>query len=209
MDIAKLRKALGLSVEADEDAIETALKDLADKAGKVEELTAQVKDLEAKLTEAVKDKNDADPDADANKGDGDKGPTVQEMRDVQGEVGKLTVRLAERDADAEVAKAIQAGKLLPKQEPWARAYALKDLEGFRTYIADQPVLVDLGVKGSAGGGDGAFNLADYEPTDAERQVAEQMGLWSEDHRLSIIRSKAEAAGVKVPAEFAAKEGGKD
>lgn len=207
MDIAKLRSALGLPEEADEAAIETALKDLAAQAAKVETLAAQVLDLETKLTEAVKNKKDADPDADPSKGDGVKGPTVEEMRDVRGEVGKLTVRLAERDAETAVSQAIKAGKLLPKQEAWAKAYALKDLEGFATYIADQPVLVDLGVKGSAGGGEGQFNLADYEPTAEERNAAEQMGLWSEDHRKALIRQKAEAAGVKVPAEFAEKKEG--
>lgn len=204
MDIAKLREALGLSAEADEAAVEAAIKDLAGKAAQVEELTAKVKDLETKLTEAASKKDD-----DADNADGGKGPTVEEMRDVQDKVGKLTQELAQRDATAEVANAIKAGKLLPKQEKWAEAYALKDLEGFRAYIAEQPVLVDLGVKGSASGGDGQFNLADYEPTDEERRVAEQMGTWSEDYRLQLIRQKAEAAGVKVPANFGAKEGDKD
>ena len=206
MDIAKLRKALGLSEEADEDAIEAALKDLADKAVKVEELTAQVKDLETKLTEAVKDKKDPDPNAD-DKGDGEKGPTQAEMRDLQGKVGKLTVTLAERDAEGEVTKAIKAGKLLPKQEKWAMAYALKDMEGFKTYIAEQPVLVNLGVKGSASAGQ--VDLSELEPTDEERRTAEQMGVWSEEYKTNLIRQKAEAKGVSLPANFGQKEGGKD
>jgi cation transport regulator ChaB len=98
------------------------------------------------------------------------------------EVKRLTTALAERDRDKAVADAIAAGKITPAQKAWADTYAMSDPKGFGTFVAAQPVIVNLGEKGHDGGGD-------VQLTETEIKVAEKMGVSKED---LLNSKKAEA-----------------
>ena len=64
--------------------------------------------------------------------------------DTQAELLALKQRMAERDADEEVQKALKAGKITAAQSEWAKSYALKDMEGFKGFVDKAPVVVPQG-----------------------------------------------------------------
>lgn len=55
----------------------------------------------------------------------------------------LQKKLASRDADEIVAKAIAEGKITPDQKDWASKYAENDLDGFKVFVAKAPVVIPL------------------------------------------------------------------
>ena len=55
----------------------------------------------------------------------------------------LAAKLAKRDSDEIVAKALTDGKITPDQKAWAAEYATRDLEGFKTFVSKAPVVVPL------------------------------------------------------------------
>lgn len=55
----------------------------------------------------------------------------------------LAAKLAKRDSDEIVAKALDDGKITPDQKEWATKYATRDLEGFMTFVSKAPVVVPL------------------------------------------------------------------
>ncbi|MBE3574549.1 MAG: hypothetical protein IMW99_03705 [Firmicutes bacterium] len=55
----------------------------------------------------------------------------------------LQDKLAQKERDELVAEALRSGKVAPAQKSWAETYALKDPEGFRTYLASAPVVVPV------------------------------------------------------------------
>ena len=65
-----------------------------------------------------------------------------------GEFGRRVLELEEKLRDKEaselVSSAMKAGKVTPAQKEWAAAYAGRDPEGFRTFIAKAPVVVPVG-----------------------------------------------------------------
>jgi len=107
----------------------------------------------------------------------------------------LRVAQAQHRVDA----AIQAGRVAPAQREMVLNIALRESEDdFNTFIKGLPS-VDFTEHGGAGGGD----YADYEPTPQEIVIAKQMGSWDEakpaESRLALMRAKAAAKGVTIPA----------
>ena len=65
-------------------------------------------------------------------------------RDIANIKQELKQRMAERDADEEVQKALKTGKITAAQSEWAKSYALKDMEGFKGFVDKAPVVVPQG-----------------------------------------------------------------
>ena len=63
---------------------------------------------------------------------------------VEAELMQLKQNMAEREAKEVVAKALDAGKITPAQEEWARTYALNDKKGFEAFVEKAPVVVPYG-----------------------------------------------------------------
>lgn len=139
--LKKLITKLGLKAEADEDQVVEAVEAVIDKNKKLEE--AKPKEVEV----IAKDVLDA---LDLTEGDAStvvasihalkqstKGGVSRE------EFDKMKKDLRKRDADEIVAKAMAEGKVTPDQKEWADAYALRDLEGFKTFVAKAPVVIPV------------------------------------------------------------------
>lgn len=60
------------------------------------------------------------------------------------EVLVLKEKIANREADESVSKALKEGKITAAQKEWAKAYALKDSEGFKNFVDKAPVVVPTG-----------------------------------------------------------------
>lgn len=96
--------------------------------------------------------------------------------ELQTQFASLQGEIAGDKAEAALQKAREAGKLTPALESWAASFAAKDLDGFETWAASAPVVVNLSGRRLAG-------RPAPRQTDAldstERQVASMMGLSDE------------------------------
>jgi len=99
--------------------------------------------------------------------------SLSEAEQVGKKVTDLETRLAERDRDEVITKAINAGKLVPAQREWAEEYALKDPQGFAAFVEAQPKVVSLGEIGTSE----EAEVAELSGTD--KSVASQLGLSDE------------------------------
>jgi len=129
-----------------------------------------------------------------------------ELADAQKNILALQGEIATNRAKSQVEDAIKAGKLLPRQRDTAMKMALRDEKEFAEFLSTQPEgLVQFGEKGSAGSlmsADGAaVDLTKLEPTAAEVESAKQMGVWSPEYRVKVMRQKATELGVELPADF--------
>jgi phage I-like protein len=87
----------------------------------------------------------------------------------------LQKKLAGKDADAIVAKALIEGKITPEQKEWAIEYAVRDLEGFKTFVAKAPVVIPLK---KLPGKETEVDQADID--EATKTVAKMMDVTVED-----------------------------
>lgn len=127
---------------------------------------------------------------------------AKKLSDAEARLLTLETATVVNAATAAVDKAIAAGKLLPAQKETSLSFATRDLEGFNKFVESQPKVLEFGERGSTNGtSSGSFNAADFEPTPLEVEQAKQMGVWNDTYKLGLIRTKAEARGVSVPAEF--------
>lgn len=134
--ITKLRKLFGLADDAGEDKV----------VASAEAIVAKNKDLETKpvvakeiLTALDMDKGDVSLVVASIHAMKQAGKSMVSREDFD----KLQNSLRERDADEIVAKAGAEGKITPDQSEWAKAYAKRDLEGFKAFVAKAPVVVPV------------------------------------------------------------------
>jgi len=172
--LEELKKLLGLPAEADEAAVVAACKGLLEKAGSSQppEQMGEIRkalgldekgDVLATINALV---NKGKPSADAQASE----KLLSENTGLKTQLEKATTKLAERDRDERISKAIRTGKLLPSEKSWAETYALKDPAGFDGMVASRPVLVNLKELGKETGSD------QVTLTEAEQSVAKAMGV---------------------------------
>jgi len=176
----KLREILGLADDADDAAIEAAVAELKAKA------TAVPVEDAAATTEIEALRRDL---ADSDK----------KIVDLQG-------ALAQAEAERQVEAAMQSGKLVPRQREYAMKVALRGSAEFSEYLkALPPKAIDFSERGSTGeavDADGMpVDMSQLEPTAQEVEVAQKSGIWTPEFRETLIRQKAFAAGVTLPADF--------
>lgn len=145
MDIKKLAVMLGLAEDATEEQIMESLKVLLEAAKKVQE---KPQDDEEKVVankvicEMVGLKAGAKTEDVAAAILSLKSTTGAEVSAV--EFKALKDKIANQEADAAVQLALKGGKLTPAQKDWAKQYALKDPDGFKSFIEKAPQSVPVG-----------------------------------------------------------------
>lgn len=156
MDLKELAKALGLPETATEEEIKKAVEDAAKAAEKLKEMDDKKDD--GKPGEDGKQPEGAEVVANSTilsmlglKADAkteDVAASIMALKagapDTQAELLALKQRMAERDADEAVEKALKEGKITAAQSEWAKSYALKDMEGFKGFVDKAPVVVPTG-----------------------------------------------------------------
>ena len=156
MDLKELAKALGLPETATEEEIKKAVEDAAKAAERLKEM--EEKKPEDKPGEGGKPQEVAEVVANSTilsmlglkegAKTEDVAASIMALKagapDTQAELLALKQRMAERDADEEVQKALKAGKITAAQSEWAKSYALKDMEGFKGFVDKAPVVVPQG-----------------------------------------------------------------
>lgn len=80
---------------------------------------------------------------DANTPDPAKFVAVGVMQALQTQVAQLSTELTTKNVNEVVVAALNANKLLPSQEAWARAWGTKDLTALQSYIASAPSIAAL------------------------------------------------------------------
>lgn len=126
-------KAIGKIIEAKDEPKPIASKEVLEVLGLKDDATL---DNVKEKVKALKDesKQDPDPEKYVLKSEFDK--TAKALKDV-------TDKLAMKDRDARVSKALTSGKITPAQKEWAEAYALKDPEGFDAFVEKAAQVVPL------------------------------------------------------------------
>lgn len=126
----------------------------------------------------------------------------KELAATQARVVALEQAAATAGAEAQVDEAIKAGKILPAVRESAIKLAQMGGDAFKEYLEASPKgSVPTGESGSEGEDGTVGDLSQFEPTAAEKKLAEDMGVWSDKHRIDMIRTKAENAGISLPADF--------
>ena len=83
----------------------------------------------------------------------------------------LQDKLAMKDRDDLVELALKSGKVAPAQKGWAEQYAMKDPEGFKSFLKDAPAVVPVGTEVAGG-----ETKRKQELDDAQLQVNKALGL---------------------------------
>lgn len=160
--LKKLAAKLGLPETATEDEVMAAVAKLLDASGDVPEAVAAALGVTAKDASTVVASIHALRQS-------TKGMVSREDFDA------LTAKLAKRDAEEVVAKAMAAGKITPDQKEWAAQYAASDLAGFQTFVAKAPVVLPVGKLPEGQRGDDKAALSDVT-----MQIASMMGVTQDD-----------------------------
>jgi phage I-like protein len=105
--------------------------------------------------------------------------TIQAMKQGSGRAEDLARRVKELEeksrtegVDRLVTRAMKDGKVTPAQADWAREYAERDPEGFGTFVARAPRVVDTGEIAAGGGTASFFSSLD----ETQREVNTLMGI---------------------------------
>ena len=203
VDEKKIRAALGIDEGGDIMGAITTLRAGDEKAVRA----ALAIDEGADIVEAITTLKAEAENGAKGAGTGEEVTKLQkDLSEAQRSILTLQGENASAKAERQVDDAIQAGRLLPKQKEVALKMALRDPKEFDDFLATQPKgLVKLGEIGSSGdfmAADGsAVNVSDLEPSAQEITVATQMGVWGPEHRITMMRQKAAAQGIELPADF--------
>ncbi|MCY1305066.1 Mu-like prophage I protein [compost metagenome] len=157
---------LGLSTDASDEDIQTALTALKADAGKVTELEQAVAAAKAAP---------ADPA---------KFVPLAAFEELKGEVVALKAGQQANEVDSLVESGLADGRLLPAQEGWARDLGKSDLAALKGYLEKTPAIAAL--KGQQSQGKQAEAPSKVEELDAEAlAVCKAMGLSPEDYLANI------------------------
>jgi len=130
---------------------------------------------------------------------------AKELSAMQARVLELEKKDAEGAAAGLVSDAIRDGKLLPAQKEFAMGFALRDADGFKKFVESQPKVLEFGERGSSGNTQTSVNLQELEPTESEIKAARALGMWSDEYRLGLMKTKAVQKGIELPLDFGKKK----
>ena len=182
MDLKELAKLLGLPETATEGEIKKAVEDATKAVEKLQELEEKKPEAEEPKPEGTSMvanstilsmlglKADAKTE--------DVAASIMALKagapDTRAELLALKQRMAEKDAEEAVQKALKDGKISSAQAEWAQAYALKDMDGFKNFVDKAPVIVPQG----------RLDLKDApktsSPAEVDAVILKNMGISMED-----------------------------
>lgn len=151
VSMGKLLEVLGLNPDTNEDEAISAVQALKSQAH-------EISNLKSEIISALGLKDDATLSEVTG--------TVMALKSAEGQAGEISnlksqisslkAEMAKRDAENLIAGAMKEGKVTPAQKDWASAYAERDPEGFKVFIAKAPVIVQTGeIAGSGTAGVGS------------------------------------------------------
>ena len=167
MNREQLIALLGLAADATDDQINQGLVALKAKADKTPGLETEVATLKAQTT--------PDPA---------KFVPIETMQSLQTEVASLRAETTERNVNEAVTAALDAGKLLPAQEGWARELGKKDLAALKSYIETaQPIAALKGMQNGGRRPEGTANGGELDET--ALAVCKQLNLDPEAYKKTL------------------------
>lgn len=174
----ELLKLLGLTADATDEQIATATTALKKKIDDAEAAAASAKtkqeQAEAALAAASSNKDGAGAPDPA------KYVPIEDVKALQKDLAALKSQMNDSAVDALVTAAIDEGKLLPKQEKWARDLGKSDLAALKAYIDDaEPIAALKGTQtgGRQPGGNGKDGLSETEIA-----VCKQLGISEDEYK---------------------------
>lgn len=166
----ELLKLLGLSDEADDDAVLAACKAIIanrdELIQKVATLDTSIADLKGKLDDGAPDPA--------------KFVSVDVVEELKSEIAQLSGKMVASEVDDVVTAALTDGRLLAAQEQWARDYGKKDLSGLKGYLENARPIAAL--KGTQSGGKPPAARGDGTLTEDEIAVCRACGIEPDDYK---------------------------
>lgn len=156
-------------------------------------------EIEAAINKMNPSTNDDPPKNNDNNDDND--DLSKQLSAATAQILELQKKQATGEATSMVDAEIANGKLLPAQRETAIKMAIRDAEEFKAFIASQPNVIEMRERGSSSNDVKDGTYTQFEPTEAEVAQAKQMGVWNADYRIQLMRTKASAKGVELPADF--------
>lgn len=167
--LKQLAAKLGMPEETDEAKVLAAAESAINQATRAAGIVTAA-GLTGELTEtaatAIAAKVGAAPADDADP-DPSKFVPMSAFQELSAKFTTLTASVSEDRAGTVVKAAMEAGKVTPGLEGWARKYAASDLDGFKTWLASAPVVID----GKAVTPKGAPDNADQLTADERNVIA--------------------------------------
>ncbi len=161
VDKFRLTEILGFAKEPTDEQVETALAALKASADQLEERDAEVAALKTKLG--------SEPTPDPAKY-----APVDVVKNLQSQVAALHAQITNKEVDAVVKGALEAGRLLPAQEKWARELGASDFAALSGYLQTAPVVAAL--RGNQTAGKGPHGTQSDELTETELAVCRATGI---------------------------------
>lgn len=168
---AKARKVLIKAAQA------AGIGDYSELPGVTEEEFKEVDMEEKKLRKILKIDEDADIEEAVQAVVAKTEEQATQLTELQGQVNvaekdktDAETKLSKEEADKAVQAALNAGKITPKMEAWAKDYALKDPESFKAFVETaEKVGPELDEKG-------AHTNDNIQLTETEEKAAEKLGV---------------------------------
>lgn len=176
--IKKIAAALGLGEDADEEQILTALSACVEENKALKEAAEGGKKPEDQDDSIVANKSVCELlGLKAGASTADVAASIMSLKGgIDGRVKALEEQLADRDAEEAVELALKSGKITPAQKEWAKGYALKSPDGFKSFLEKAPQVVPMS---EVAGGD-ALALKGKKPDEATMLICKQLGVSAED-----------------------------
>ena len=176
--IKKIAAALGLGEDADEEQILTALSACVEENKALKEAAEGGKKPEDQDDSIVANKSVCELlGLKAGAPAAEVAAVIMSLKGgIDGRVKALEEQLADRDAEEAVELALKSGKITPAQKGWAKDYALKSPEGFKSFLQKAPQVVPM----SEIAGAEALALKGKKPDEATMLICKQLGVSAED-----------------------------
>lgn len=194
VDPKEIRKALGLAEDATDEQVNAALALARGMLG----LGADAKDedVAAAAKNARDSRKDPEPKNDPAPTEGDSAALRRDLASALQRIAVLEGNGQESRITGMVDEAIKAGKVMPASRDALVKMGVADEASLKTYLDGLQVSRPLSTqaRGASTGKDGELDLAEFEPSDTDMEVARQMGRTRED----VMRDKITARGLEVP-----------
>lgn len=192
--LKKLAALLGVA-DASEAAVLDAVKALKGTEEAVKEAAdvpadAPTEQVVSKIEEALAAAKEAKAKKDETRATAAADPTkfvpIEAFEDLKKTLAAVQKTQTDGEVEKAVADATAAGKLTPAQQDWAKAYAAKDMPGFKSYIAASPVIVKAGSQATKAKTDGKATVLD----DEQKALCASLGLKEEDYLKQLAKQNA-------------------
>lgn len=170
MDLKELLQALGLPADTSESDALAACAALKQSAAEAQEQVAALK-------------------ATAGKPDPARFVPVEQLEGIKADLAALRGQMAGSEVDRLVSDGMQAGKILPVQEQWAKELGTANMAALKSYLDNTPAVAALNQSQTGGKPPADGEAKEGELSESQMAICKAMGLKPEDYKAQLAASR--------------------